>query len=86
MPDYDEFGISYKDRSALLKKIHDSAKDVTDVSPYSHMLIVDGVISGTWKIINDKSIEIEITPFFSMTKTKQQAVSQAIKKYKSFLA
>ena len=86
MPDYDEFGISYKDRSALLKKIHDTAKDVSNVSPYSHMLIVDGVISGTWKIKDGKSIDVEVTPFFSMTKTKQQAITQAIRKYKSFFS
>ena len=86
MPDYDEFGISYKDRSALFTKIQDTAIDLSNVSPYSHLLIVDGVISGTWKIINGKSTEIEVKPFFSMTKIKQQAISQAIKKYKSFLA
>ena len=70
MPDYDEYGIGYKDRSALLKKIQQTATDVTNVSPYSHMLIVDGVISGTWKMMNRKALEIEVTPFFPMPKNE----------------
>jgi len=85
MPDYDEYGIGYKDRSALLKKIQQTATDVTNVSPYSHMLIVDGVISGTWKVLDRKPIEVEVTPFFPMPKMKQQAIAQAVKRYKSFL-
>ena len=86
MPDYDEYGISYKDRSALFKKIQQTATDVTNVSPYSHMLIVDGVISGTWKTMDRKPMQIEVTPFFPMPKFKQQAIAQAVKRYKSFLA
>jgi hypothetical protein len=84
MPDYDEYGISYKDRSALFKNIHESKIDVSTVSSYSHMLIVDGVISGTWKMTNSKSIEIEISPLFEMPK-KLRAIDNAIERYKSFL-
>lgn len=85
MPDYDEYGISYKDRSALFLKAHERRLvDLSQVSPYSHMLVVDGVISGTWKTMNAKSFKIEATPFFPMPK-KQQAINKAIGKYKSFL-
>ena len=85
MPDYDEYGISYKDRSALFIKIRQTATDVANVSPYSHMLIVDGVISGTWRMMDRKPMEVEVTPFFPMPKMKQHAIAQAVKRYKSFL-
>ena len=70
MPDYDEYGISYKDRSALFKKIQQTATDVTNVSPYSHMLIVDGVISGTWRMMDRKPMEIEVTLIFPDAKNE----------------
>ncbi|HZI24956.1 MAG TPA: winged helix DNA-binding domain-containing protein [Chryseolinea sp.] len=84
MPDYDEYGISYKDRSALFEKTNAKMK-VHDISPYSHMLVVDGVISGTWKIADNKSAEVQVMPFFKLTERKQQAITQAVKRYKTFL-
>jgi hypothetical protein len=85
MPDYDEYGISYKDRSALFGTMHSKRNDVNNLSPYSHMLVVDGVISGTWKTTANKSAEIHVTPFFQLTERKQQAITQAVQKYKAFL-
>jgi hypothetical protein len=84
MPDYDEYGIGYKDRSALFEKNYSKMK-VHDLSPYSHMLVMDGMISGTWKTTNNKSAEIQVTPFFPLTERKQHAITQAVQKYKSFL-
>ncbi|HZB13054.1 MAG TPA: winged helix DNA-binding domain-containing protein [Chryseolinea sp.] len=85
MPDYDEYGISYKDRSALFRKMHSKTNDVSNLSPYSHMLVVDGIISGTWKTTDNKSAEIQVMPFFKLTERKQQAITQAVKRYKTFL-
>jgi len=51
MPDYDEYGIAYKDRSGIFgEKV--SEKSHASLG-YPHVLVVDGVIAGTWKI--DKS-------------------------------
>lgn len=44
MPDYDEYGMSYKDRTWLMT----APDEVANASVYSHWLIVNGAIAGTW--------------------------------------
>jgi hypothetical protein len=83
MPDYDEYGISYKDRSVLFEKTRHV--DLSSVSPYSHLLIVDGVISGTWTIEQGQLATVGVHPYFPMSRGQQQGIAQAIKRYKSFL-
>jgi len=85
MPDYDEYGISYKDRSALFRKMHSKLNGVNNISPYSHMLVVDGIISGTWKTTDTKSAEIQVIPFLKLPERKQQAITQAVRRYRTFL-
>jgi hypothetical protein len=44
MPDYDEYGMAYKDRSALM----DSDR-ASGVAPWNRSVVVDGVIAGSWQ-------------------------------------
>jgi hypothetical protein len=44
MPDYDEYGMAYKDRSALAGAEHDSW-----APPWNRFVVVDGVIAGSWQ-------------------------------------
>lgn len=44
MPDYDEYGMGYKDRSAI-----GSPEQPFPVPPWNRVMIVDGVIAGGWK-------------------------------------
>jgi hypothetical protein len=90
MPDYDEYGMSYKDRRDLFdagvqSKFKEGVKR-DDNLVFNRMLIVDGQISGTWKRTVDKNkIEVDIVPFAPLIKTKQEAVNKAIKKYCAFV-
>jgi ribosomal protein S18 acetylase RimI-like enzyme len=45
LPDYDEFGMSYHDRKEMLAY----TDAVENESEYSHWLVVNGVVSGTWQ-------------------------------------
>lgn len=78
LPDYDEYGISYKDRSAYLPKID------TPINTY-HYFIVNGVAGGTWhKNVKGKSFVIETTPLQPLSKAKATEVEKAIQRYKEF--
>jgi hypothetical protein len=47
MPDYDEYGISYKDRSAIMEtKV---APQMINGRPATHALVVDGTVQGSWQ-------------------------------------
>ncbi|MGZ8559610.1 MAG: hypothetical protein ACXWWC_14810 [Chitinophagaceae bacterium] len=50
------------------------------------MIILNGRIAGTWKrIIKNNRVAIETVPFGPLSKTKQQALTKAIKKYCLFV-
>ena len=85
MPDYDEYGMSYKDRSALsLAKTNIEPRDGNQEA-YSHWIVIDGLISGAWnQTVKGNVIHIETNFFLSMSKSKHQDVLRAMKRYCSF--
>lgn len=86
MPDYDEYGMGYKDRSVLLVANTDMNQFKGQNPAYNRMIIIDGKIEGTWKrIIKDKTVTIETVPFRPLSKTKSQKLAKAIKTYCLFI-
>ena len=84
MPDYDEYGMSYKDRSALLpiNKLKGPKASIV----FNRMVVIDGRIEGTWqRTLTKKSVEIKLAPFRPLSKSEQQKVGKAIKKFQGFL-
>jgi hypothetical protein len=85
LPNYDEYIVSYKDRSDTIKEKH-----IDQVDPrgtiFNHTIILNGLISGTWKrgIHKDKVI-LDITPFKQLSKVNHAAVVTAAKRYSKFL-
>ncbi len=81
LPDYDEYGISYKDRSLLVNKKDEAAEN----KRYSHTIIIDGKAGGGWQPgLENKIRQVETSFLSPLSKTKQQAVKKAVKKYLSF--
>lgn len=75
MPDYDEYGMSYKDREAFMP-----AENVNGV--FDHCFVIDGRIGGSWKKAPKKGIVI--TPFTALNEAKQKALEKAVKRYMEF--
>lgn len=81
MPDYDEYGMGYKDRSALTSKHYEKGVH----SPFSHWLVVDGKIEGTWdRIEKQKQISVDIKPFGKLSIPQLRAVDKAVARYVEF--
>lgn len=85
MPDYDEYGISYKNRSAIsIKDI--SPETLGENAAYYHMVVIDGVMAGNWKrTIKNNTVTIITNFFILLSKQKHQAVRNAVKRYSSFV-
>lgn len=85
MPDYDEYVMSYKDRSALsLPKDNIEPQDGKQET-YNHWIVIDGLISGAWnQTVKSNVIHIESNFFSSMSKSKHQDVIRGMKRYCSF--
>lgn len=86
LPDYDEYAISYKDRTLLFGNRKSQANTKDDNPVFYHSLIVDGVAAGVWqKATNKKVVDVEITLTQKLSKLKHQAVDKAVKKYLAFV-
>ncbi|MCI0707592.1 MAG: winged helix DNA-binding domain-containing protein [Ignavibacteriae bacterium] len=85
-PDYDEYGISYKNRNALFGQ-NSMVKDLLIKDPYIHIIIADGQPAGTWqRTLNRKSISVTTRLFPSVSKEKRKAIQRAVARYQAFIA
>ena len=75
MPDYDEYGMSYKDRSAILPD--------GGVPAWDRYIVCEGKPVGGWRKLEGAELETEL--FTPLPKTKMAAVDKAIEKFHAFL-
>ena len=84
LPPYDEYLISYKDRTGVLNKEHYS-KGFTNYGIFYPVIAYNGKIVGNWKKTVKKSqANIELSLFDAKMKLNKKLVEQAEEKYKSF--
>ncbi len=88
LPIFDEYGIAYRDRSALFKSELEGGADhavKVDVA-FSRTLILDGKIAGRWRRTDAKAgIVIEGMIFAPVNQAKQRALTKAAQRYGAFL-
>lgn len=85
LPNYDEYIVSYKDRSITI-----AASDLNKADPrgtiFNHTIVANGKIIGIWKrTVGKTKVDIELTPFQSLSKVNHAAISTAAKRYAKFL-
>lgn len=81
MPVYDEFGMSYKNRSAILDPAIESKEYLT----FNNLFIIRGKIAGGWKRSEQaKSINVETTPFVKLNPPQTKELANAVSRFKKF--
>jgi hypothetical protein len=85
LPNYDEFIVSYKDRSAAIAE-----KDLDKADPrgtiFNNTVVINGQIKGIWKHTFKKdTVVIEVSPFKPLSKATHAAIASAAKRYTRFL-
>jgi len=86
LPNYDEYFIAYRDRSALGQRLRKDAVDLRVDAVFANIVVVDGQLVGTWKrIFEGAAVVVELTPLASFSKSERKAVDVAAEKYGSFL-
>jgi hypothetical protein len=79
MPDYDEYGMSYKDRSALMAT--EKNNKTKDWSIFGHYIIIDGTIQGSWKSEEVKDTMLVTTKFMTrLSPDTRKKVDEALKR------
>lgn len=80
LPVYDEYTIGYKNHDAVFD--HSKLSNLV----FQNMLIIDGLVEGTWKrTLKKDGVFIETDSFSPLTKARQKAVQAAAQRYGEFL-
>ena len=82
LPTYDEYGIAYKDRSAIV-----DAYDYKKIGgPFTSAIIMNGKVIGIWRrTLKKDTALIETKPFSSFSKAQVSAIGSVTKKYSKFI-
>jgi len=85
LPNYDEY-ISYADRSAICDPAYAEQFYPRENGIFSHMIVVDGQIVGTWqRTVKKSAVVIKRSTFRTLTPAEEEAVVAAAHQYAAFL-
>ncbi len=86
LPNYDEYFIGFKDRSAFMYTLKALHKDVLLTGLSAHIIVMGGQMVGGWKrTLTKNAVAVELTPLKPLTKAEKQAVTVAAERYGEFL-
>ncbi|MBS1533139.1 MAG: AlkZ family DNA glycosylase [Bacteroidetes bacterium] len=85
LPNYDEYIVSYKDRSSSIDAKHIDKADPRGTL-FNNTVIVNGRIAGIWKReLKKDTVTVQVTPFKPFSKAAGSALMSAAKRYAKFL-
>ncbi len=86
LPNYDEFFIGFKDRSAIGKRLKSSELATGGDALTAHVVVVDGQLVGGWKrTLTKKAVVVELNLLTRLTNSEERAVAAAAEAYGNFL-
>ena len=87
LPDYDEYGIGYKDRQALVETNEKASERRTfPVLAFNRMILINGQLAGSWRRTEvKKEIEIELRLHRNLDTSEKKALIRAVQRYGAFL-
>ena len=86
LPNYDEYFIGFRDRSAIGEVAKQAGIRSDDPSFLAHVMILDGQLVGGWRRTMKKdAVQVEFQLITDLTRAQQQAVTHAANRYGEFL-
>lgn len=86
LPNYDEYGIGYKDRSAFYDAEQARLSGSRNNPVFRHLVVVNGRMLGTWdRTLARKAVAVRSSTFLPLTAAAQRALGAAEKRYARFL-
>jgi hypothetical protein len=85
LPNYDEYIIGYKDRSAAFDVQDTKMENPRDNIVFNHTILMDGRVTGTWKRNFTKGkVLLEARPFADLSTAEEAALARAVQRYGEF--
>jgi hypothetical protein len=87
LPAYDEFILSYTDRSASIPtELEQHMKAISDRGVFRPIIVINGQVHGIWKrTINKDTMLVEIQPFSKVNPFTMDLIEQAASRFGYFL-
>jgi hypothetical protein len=86
LPNYDEYFIGFKDRSAINRVAGLAGIKKDDPALLANVIILDGQVIGGWRrTLNKDSVLVEASLIAKLTKKGEQALEQAAEQFGAFL-
>lgn len=86
LPNYDEYFIGFKDRSAMGEVAARVEYKADDPALLAHVIILDGQFVGGWRrILAKDTVTVELNPITKLNKVEKQAVASAAERFGKFL-
>jgi hypothetical protein len=86
LPNYDEYFIGLKDRSAIGEVVRGAGINSDDPSFLANVIILDGQLVGGWKrTLKKNAVLLEFTLVVDLTNAQERAVAEAARQYAEFL-
>ena len=86
LPNYDEYFIGFRDRSAFGERLPRTASSTVDDALFANVVVVDGQLVGGWKrTIKKDSVAIGFRLLARLTSTERRALHAAARRYAEFI-
>jgi len=86
LPNFDEYTVGYKDRSALLDASHVNKLDAKDSVLLSNVIVLDGRVVGTWKrMLRKDAVLVALNPFTPLSIAETDVIATLVEQYGTFL-
>jgi winged helix DNA-binding protein len=86
LPNYDEYFIGFRDRSAIGRRLESSELATGGDAATAHVVVVDGQLVGGWKRTLEKTrVVVQLNLLAHLTAAEERAVASAAEAYGRFL-
>lgn len=86
MPNYDEYTVAYKERSAFFDAANAGAAASRENVPFGNVIVVDGRVAGWWKrALRKETVAVEPRWFVEPSVAQTRAFDAAVERYAAFL-
>jgi hypothetical protein len=86
LPNYDEYIVSYKDRTEAINKKHMAVISKERNAVFTNSILINGKIEGIWQsIIKNDSVTFKTRTFSTLSGAKQRLIKKATDRFSQFL-
>ena len=86
LPNYDEFFIGYRDRSAIGRRLRSISSVTGGSTLINHVVAVDGQLVGGWKRLADgNGITLQVSILTRLSKSERSRLEEAVRQFETFV-